>query len=578
MKSTNLRLLASVLMMLSILLSACSHPVSSPGTKETGGKDTGETTAATGPSKYIEEKFMLGKDLQAEYVYPNALPIEKGTASIRLLLGTKESISRLLVVKYEDNLEYKWSSKNRDVVECFDGIIMAKKAGNTQVELVLKSGEAVVTVDVSVYQDMASRIEKAVQLAASFYYPTLTVVDNYLYIGTAEKITGPKAAMNYFYKLDTDLNIIWQHELGGLETRGSAVLDSAGNIYFVVHDRKQAAFAEANTVPTDQNGLCWFITTYLYSLTPDGKFRFSRELSYKTIDQRYGQINCAIDKNNTVYVADCRLFAFDTEGNALWQYPRDNNEFMISRSSPVFDGQGNLYLPMSKYDPVNHHANADGSAGNMVYDTALYSFAPDSNGTPRWSVAVENRVSMPPCSFNYDYTRLFLPLNQTLYCLNPLDGALLWKYSLNIPHGEFRANAAVDDAGNIYIGTKGDYESTLYAFKADGSGILWQTALGGDIYTSAVLGDDRMLYITSETSYKGAFYAIDLRNGEIRWTLPGTGNNYEGGGYPRLKDGYLYLDSGKTILKVKVDAGNHLPKAGWATFRGSNASTGRRAG
>lgn len=563
-----------LVLVLSMVLTGCSGggDTSDPG-KENPENETAETKETI---KFQEEEFKLGQDLRARNVYPNALPIEKGHASIRVLAGIKIDIYQLLIVDYEDNIEYKWHSDNPEIAECFGGSILGHKEGKARFTLSTRGGEEVITVDAEFYKDMSSRIVKTMLMDGSFYYPTITEVDNYLYIGTAEKITGPKSETNYFYKLDTDLNIIWKHEMGGLETRGGAVLDTAGNIYFVVNNRKQTSFAEANTVPQDENGLCWYVTTHLYSLTPEGKFRFSREISYKTIDQRYGMINCAISRDDTIYVADSRLYAFDTSGNVKWQFPKDEKEFMISRSSPVFDNEGNFYLPMSKYDPFNHHAEANGSAGNMVYDTALYSFAPDSNGTPRWSVAVENRVSMPPCSFNYDYSKIYLPLNQTVNCFNPDDGALFWKYSLNIEHGEFRANAAVDDVGNVYVGTKGDYASTLYAIKADGTGLLWEAVLGGDLYTSATLGDDGNIYITSETSYKGAFYSIDRHTGEILWTLPGTRDNYEGGGYPRLVNGYFYLNSGKYIVKIKADATKHLEKAGWATFRGSNAGTGAR--
>jgi hypothetical protein len=71
-----------------------------------------------------------------------------------------------------------------------------------------------------------------------FYYNSPTLVDDNIYVGTSRKAKDNPVDDNYFFKLDTDLNKIWEYPLYLSEVRGGATLDSEGNIYFVVEEGK----------------------------------------------------------------------------------------------------------------------------------------------------------------------------------------------------------------------------------------------------------------------------------------------------------------------------------------------------
>jgi outer membrane protein assembly factor BamB len=159
-------------------------------------------------------------------------------------------------------------------------------------------------------------------------------------------------------------------------------------------------------------------------------------------------------------------------------------------------------------------------------------------------------------------------------------------------NADFRSTPAVDDNGVIYIGSHGfgldNDESTLYAVKADGSGILWQNNLGSDIYSSPTLGNDRVIYLGSEghgnTEDKhNRLHAFRMSNGERIWSAQLY--NDVTWGSPILSDnGMLYVSSMYThdgqfpsgVYAFQTDATGLLPNCGSSTFQLSNAHNGRR--
>jgi outer membrane protein assembly factor BamB len=86
-------------------------------------------------------------------------------------------------------------------------------------------------------EDGTSRIiaRYKVESDGYFYYNPPTLVNGYIYIGTSSKLeTDALATDNCFIKLDINTNLCWKYRLGKNEVRGAAVVDSKGNVYFVV--------------------------------------------------------------------------------------------------------------------------------------------------------------------------------------------------------------------------------------------------------------------------------------------------------------------------------------------------------
>jgi outer membrane protein assembly factor BamB len=145
--------------------------------------------------------------------------------------------------------------------------------------------------------------------------------------------------------------------------------------------------------------------------------------------------------------------------------------------------------------------------------------------------------------------------------------------------GVFRASPAVDDNDNVYLGTKADTASVFYAIRSDGTGLRWQVRVGGDLYSSPAIGNDRTLYVGSEGSMN--LHALDLATGtekwsaklraDATWTSPVISDN-----------GTLYIASmdvngtGAGMYAFRTDATGLMQGAGSPRFHLGNANTGRR--
>ncbi len=377
-----------------------------------------------------------------------------------------------------------------------------------------------------------------------------TLVGSYIYIGTSVNLQYIPTKENYFYKLDENLNKIWEYPLGDQQLRGPASLDNLGNIYFIVDSNRTERYDDAPGI--------------LYSLDNNGSFRWSNIIESYDIFPSMKSI--AIAEDNTIYAGGDKFFAFDTDGNVKWTY--DDTRAGGLSSAPIIDPEGNIYFI------------ANG-----------YVFSLDKDGNERWTFYSGNqwgRLSSP--AFTNDYSHVIVALRKTIYSLETSTGNLSWQYAFDMD-ADFRATPAVDDNNVIYIGSHGNGgendESTLYALKADGSGIIWENNLGADFYSSPTLGNDRVLYVGSEgygnTDNKhNRFHAFDMADGKILWSAQLQMDVLWGS--PALSNrGILYvptmyidgeLPSG--LYAFQSDSTGLLPDSGSPTFQLSNAHTGRR--
>ena len=148
---------------------------------------------------------------------------------------------------------------------------------------------------------------------------------------------------------------------------------------------------------------------------------------------------------------------------------------------------------------------------------------------------------------------------------------------------EFRASPAIDDNDNVYLGTKNDAGSVFYAIRADGSGVLWQNAIGADLYSSPAIGNDRTLYVGSEVAAGGNanLHALDMATGAEKWSSP-LRADVTWSSVAIADDGTLYIASmdvegnGAGMYAFRTDATGLLPNAGSPRFHGGNSNTGRR--
>ncbi len=393
--------------------------------------------------------------------------------------------------------------------------------------------------------DLGNNDKTFSQDLCGYYYNPPTIVNNALFIGTSHKLFEAPRNANFMFKLDADLNKVWEYALGTKEVRGSAALDSQGNIYFVVQENRAA-----NDMSNSE--------LYLYSITGDGlSLRWKQKVMGVGDVPDIGMLTPAISVDNKIYVGGDKLYAFDSDGNLQWEYPAAGSSKMNCMNAPIIDDNGNIYF------------------GNL---SSVVSLAPD--GTERWSKEDWNESS-GSCAFSYDYSKVYAPRGLSIHCFETATGNEIWNYTPQGAQGGFRATPAIDDLGNVYIGTKANEKSVLYAIKSDGTGLLWSNPMGADLYCSPALGNNRVLYIGSEYIDGKRFHAIDMATGDIIWSKQ-LASDITWSSPAISASGVVYVgcmpgeDEKGYVFGFPTDAGGLLHNAGSPRFHGSNANNGRR--
>jgi len=370
----------------------------------------------------------------------------------------------------------------------------------------------------------------------------LTLVGDYLYIGTSSAGSDAGKTANYFFKFDKQLNVIWQYSLGHYEVMGNASLDANGNIYFIA-DTIHTANADVSE------------KFMLYSLDNNGNFRWSRSLGWGQRDED-GAKNIAISADNTIYAGVTNLSAFDTDGNIHWTYANTRNHI----SAPIIDPTGNIYFA------------SEGVAISL-----------DASGKERWRT-VAYGITL---AFTTDYSHV-IAADATVTSIATSTGAISWKYTIpNVATDAFwYASPVVDDNNNVYIANN----TTLYAIKADGTGLLWQFIMGSGMQTPT-LGNNRILYIggsggNNTGNNYNRFHAFDMSSGKLLWSaqlgkdISCSAPVLAVGGIAYVQTMYVFdynhqKPGGIYAFQTESTAGL-LPNCGSPTFQESNAHTGRR--
>lgn len=407
-------------------------------------------------------------------------------------------------------------------------------------------------------EDGTSRIiaRYKVESDGYFYYNPPTLVNGYIYIGTSSKLeTDALATDNCFIKLDINTNLCWKYRLGKNEVRGAAVVDSKGNVYFVVVEGRgtwEDAYKQAET--------------YLYKLDSEGQFKWKVNLATAGQIYHMGMVNPAVDENDIIYVGGDKLYAIDPEdGKFKWEYPEGEAK-MVFTNAPIIDSDRNVYFI----------ANNKTEGENEVYSL--------KDGTLNWKCRLEKGFTLSSPAFNVEGNELIAASGQTIYWIDLKNGNIKRKYTPEGITGELRGSPAVDGDNNVFVGEKSNTNSIFFAIKADGTGLLWSKKIGADLYSSPALGDDGLIYTASEDTRDGdkgkgnRFHAINKTTGETVWALK-LEMDVTWGSAVIDENGYIYIGDMKGYFyKIKSDCSGLDPHAAWPRFRGSNEGTGRKMG
>jgi outer membrane protein assembly factor BamB len=297
-------------------------------------------------------------------------------------------------------------------------------------------------------------------------------------------------------------------------------------------------------------------------------------------------------KRNKLYLS--LLVALGITMNALattWtSYPivKDALKGYVKASNPVFSPDGNtIYIPTStpnghlfamnratgainwvfEISTITYGGGAlvgsDGTIYQGARDKKVYAINPD--GTQKWVfTGIGNFDAFPALSADgVIYYLANGTTNSTLYALNAGTGAELWNKTIT---GTTGGAVAIDKAGNVYAGTN----SRVVKYNTAGD-LEWETAAGSLLLTEigsfAIDSGRNRLYAALRGT--AGIAAIDMANGDIKWTRASGGDSY----FPIVgPDGTIYFN--EKLAAGKVYAVNPDGTEKWTANIGASMNYG----
>jgi outer membrane protein assembly factor BamB len=189
---------------------------------------------------------------------------------------------------------------------------------------------------------------------------------------------------------------------------------------------------------------------------------------------------------------------------------------------------------------------SDGTIYQGARDKKVYAINPD--GTQKWVfTGLGNFDAFPALSADgVLYCLANGTTNSTLYALNASTELKLWNKTIT---GTTGGAVAIDNAGNVYAGTN----SRVVKYNAAGD-LQWETAAGSLLLTEigsfAIDSERNRLYAALRGT--GGIAAIDMANGDIKWTYASGSDAY----FPIVgPDGTIYFNEKSRWKSVCCEPG-----------------------
>jgi cobaltochelatase CobN len=228
----------------------------------------------------------------------------------------------------------------------------------------------------------------------------------------------------------------------------------------------------------------------------------------------WGVGSCPLIYEDTVFVntaSDGALFAFDLEGNELWNITTGSyagGAAAYYRSPAAHDGK--IFF---------------GGSGSAFYcvDTATR--------TEVWNFSTTGSVSTAPAI--EDGVVYFATMSR-MYAVD-MDGKEVWMHDLK---GTISSPAVA--YGRVYIGSD---DKKMYCFNASDGDEIWNISVDANVKSSPVVADETVYFGTN--IYGDMVYALNASDGSLRWTYD-TGNCIMA--QPAVSDRILFIGSDSGCL------------------------------
>lgn len=326
-----------------------------------------------------------------------------------------------------------------------------------------------------------------------FYYGSPAIDEQFVYIGTSvkwhhlEDVSSQLPDSFQLICLDKkDGQVIWRYDLGKAEVQNGPMLMGDKVIISVKYYNESNYHTNASVMAFNAS---------------DGQPIWESEVT-SSIPTNYSIEGGPWHQQS--------MGAFLFQGLAT-----DGSAFLLTggdklRSLNVEDGT--LIWETDLGDNINFIV-IDGSSAYACSRSHLYKVDVD-NGTKEWDAPYQiggQWLTGFQCVVLPDHS-ILVGLSGYLWKLSA-DGELIWSFDTG--GQDIRAQPAVDASGGIYVGSKANDLSVFFKIGADGQE-LWRIAVGADMYSSPVLGDDGKVYVGSENGagVRCGIHVFDVVDGQ----------------------------------------------------------------
>ncbi|MHA1232698.1 MAG: outer membrane protein assembly factor BamB family protein, partial [Candidatus Helarchaeota archaeon] len=280
----------------------------------------------------------------------------------------------------------------------------------------------------------------------------------------------------YLYKLyKSNGTLVWKFDCGPREVQGEPTIGNNHLIYIVGEEHNSTGYRTKDILyAIYPNGTLKWSTTIVDKIPADlnGTLPCEQQMNWPD-----GVFNLAVDKDNNIYVGGTHFRSYyGDNGTMRWEIPLT----LPSISVPTIYNDTVYFIARKLY-------GKDIGGELQAYDL---------NGTLKWTFGNSTHFFTYQLACDEEGT-IYGGGHEAIIAVNP-DGTLKWKCDLGQNVGEVRANIAVDSDKTLYVGTKNNEDSALFAIYSNGT-IKWRYSKPmSDMYNTPAIGSDGNIYITNE--------------------------------------------------------------------------------
>jgi len=380
---------------------------------------------------------------------------------------------------------------------------------------------------------------------------TLSVDQQTIYVGTSTKIRANPSREDSLIAINADGNLKWSYSLpNGEEVRSTPV----------VHEDKIFFIGDRRTGESTKD------YSELFCLDSNGQLLWQRRVSDNQRMDTTGLSKVVIVDNKVVSIMSYVL-VFDA----------NNGEELFRSEVCVGCAAANRFDPDRYINPVVNQNNevvffAQGSYQKL--DLTDYTLSV----TPLESLEELDHAETTPSIDSSG--NLYFGTEYADVVSIDASGTELWRYTLTKANQHeapnFRSSLAIDEVnGSVYLGIKNNEDSLFIALDLITGELKWEYLVGGDVYSSPLIGSNGNIYFASETNQ---LYALKS-NGELDWSV-GLGGRVSWASPTMDNQGMIYIGTigdgqgnGK-LIKIKTGSSGVM-QGPWSKIHANAQNTGQ---